>query len=72
MIKELKVLGEYELNTHTGKHLPTKEDLEKLTTKQDINTTKIISDLCNVELTLFNTTCKNKLYLWLVIIMQIT
>ena len=52
MIKELKILGEYELNTHKGKHLLTKEDLDNLTTQDDINTTKLISDLCNVELTL--------------------
>ena len=51
MIKELKVLGEYILNTHQGKHLPKEQDLETLTTTQDINTTKLISDLCNVELT---------------------
>lgn len=51
MIKELKVLGEYVLNTHKGKHLPTKEDLEILTNETDINTTKEIADLCNVELT---------------------
>lgn len=51
MIKELKVLGEYELNTHQGKHLLTENDLERLTTKADINTTKLITDLCTVELT---------------------
>ena len=51
MIKELKVLGEYELNTHQGQHLPTAYDLDTLTTTPDINTTKLISDLCNVELT---------------------
>ena len=51
MIKELKVLGEYPLNTHKGKQLPTKEELEELTDEQDINTTKKISNLCNVELT---------------------
>ncbi|MCI6266212.1 MAG: DNA polymerase III subunit alpha [Erysipelotrichaceae bacterium] len=50
MIKELKVLGEYELNTHQGKHLLAKEELMDLTTEIDINTTKLISDLCNVEL----------------------
>lgn len=51
MIKELKVLGEYELNTHKGNHLLTKEELKDLTNEIDINTTKLISDLCNVELT---------------------
>lgn len=51
MIKELKVLGEYELNTHKGQHLLTKEEIELLTTEEDINNTKLISNLCNVELT---------------------
>lgn len=50
MIKELKVLGEYELGTHQGKHLLTKEDLQNLTTERDINTSKQIADLCTVEL----------------------
>ena len=52
MIKELKVLGEYELNTHKGKHLLTQTDLDTLTTPIDIATTKIIADLCHVDLTL--------------------
>ena len=50
MIKELKVLGEYELGTHQGKHLLSSEELLTLTTEQDINTTKQIMDLCTVEL----------------------
>ena len=51
MIKEQKVLGEYELGTHQGKYLPKEEDLESLTNWVDIKTSKLISDLCNVELT---------------------
>lgn len=51
MIKELKVLGEYVLNTHKGKHLLTKEELSLITTEEDINTSKLISNLCSVELT---------------------
>ena len=51
MIKEQKVLGEYELGTHQGKYLPKEEDLESLTNWGDIKTSKLISDLCNVELT---------------------
>ena len=51
MIKELKVLGEYVLNTHKGKHLLNKEELNLITTEEDINATRKISDLCNVELT---------------------
>lgn len=50
MIKELKVLGEYPLNTHKDKHLLSETELKELTTESDINTTKLISDLCNVEL----------------------
>lgn len=50
MIKELKVLGEYELNTHKGKHLLTAQELKELTTESDIQTSKLIADLCNVEL----------------------
>lgn len=50
MIKELKVLGEYVLNTHKGKHLLNKEELRLITTEEDISNTKLISDLCNVEL----------------------
>lgn len=51
MIKELKVLGEYELNTHKDKYLPTNENLEKLTITKDIEVSKKIADLCNVDLT---------------------
>ena len=51
MIKELKVLGEYELNTHQKQQLPTPEELTDLTTTQDIATTNHIANLCHVELT---------------------
>lgn len=51
MIKELKVLGEYELNTHQNQQLPTPEELTDLTTTQDIATTNHIANLCHVELT---------------------
>lgn len=50
MIKDLKVLGEYELNTHIDKHLLTKEEVLTKTNEIDINNTKYISDICNVEL----------------------
>ncbi len=50
MIKELKVLGEYELETHKGKHLLAKEEIEKTSTKEDIENTLEIANLCNVEL----------------------
>lgn len=51
MIKEGKTLGEYELNTHTNKHLLSKEEVEELSEERDIIATSIIADLCNVELT---------------------
>lgn len=50
MIKELKVLGEYELGTHKGRHLLRKEELSFVTNEVDINNTKVISDMCNVEI----------------------
>lgn len=50
MIKELKVLGEYELNTHKDCHLLSKEELLDKTTAEDIKTSHLISDLCNVEI----------------------
>ena len=50
MIKESKVLGEYPLETHIGHHLLTEEDINKLSTEEDIKNTEIISNLCNVEL----------------------
>ncbi len=51
MIKEGKILGEYPLNTHKGNHLLTKEEILNLTTEEDIQNTKIISDMCNVTIT---------------------
>lgn len=50
MIKELKVLGEYPLETHIGKHLLSEQEIKELTTEIDIHTTQMIADLCNVEL----------------------
>ncbi len=50
MIKELKVLGEYELNTHKGQHLLSKEEVLEQSNIQDINTSQFISELCNVEI----------------------
>ena len=50
MIKELKILGEYELNTHIGKHLLPKEEVLLLSEEEDINNTHNIAELCNVEL----------------------
>ena len=50
MIKELKVLGEYELNTHQDNYLLSLEELKALTTPEDIINTKVISELCNVDI----------------------
>lgn len=52
MIKELKVLGEYELNTHQGRHLLDEKELASLTTDADIQTSQEIASLCNVEITM--------------------
>ena len=51
MIKDLKVLGEYCLGTHIGKHLLSQEEVEELSTISDIEKTKEIADQCTVELT---------------------
>ena len=51
MIKEGKVLGEYELNTHKNEHLLSYEEIVNMSSKEDILNTKKISDMCNVELT---------------------
>lgn len=50
MIKELKTIGEYELGTHIGKNLLTIEEVEEKSSKEEIELTNIIKDLCNVEL----------------------
>ena len=52
MIKELKTLGEYELNTHKGKHLLKEEEILELSDERDIINTNTIKDMCNVELAL--------------------
>ena len=51
MIKDGKILGEYELNTHTFNHLLNKEEVNELLKDIDIDYTKTISDSCNLELT---------------------
>ena len=51
MIKEGKVLGEYELNTHLNNYLPTQEELQSLSDNQDIKNAHDIASSCNVELT---------------------
>jgi len=51
MIKDGKVLGEYELNTHKGKQLLSYTEVVNISSKEDILNTKEICDMCNVELT---------------------
>ena len=50
MIKKSITVGEYELNTNINKHLLTKEEVDTLSTEEDINNTKYITDICNVEI----------------------
>jgi len=54
MIKEGKVLGEYELNTHLSNYLLTTEEVKSLSDNDDIENTHIIAESCNVELTYTN------------------
>jgi len=49
MIKEGKVLGEYELGTHKEKHLLSLEEIIEISSTEDILNTKEISNMCNVE-----------------------
>lgn len=50
MISAGKILGEYELNTHTFNYLLTKEEVENLSPDIDIENTNIIASSCNLEL----------------------
>ena len=50
MIKDLKTLGEYELNTHKNQHLLTNEEVLELSDERDIINSSIVADLCNVEI----------------------
>jgi len=54
MIKDGKILGEYELNTHTNHHLLTKEEITSISNNEDIENTNYIANNCNVELTYTN------------------
>ena len=51
MIKENKILGEYELNTKKFNYLLPKEEVLSISKEQDIENSKKIADSCNVELT---------------------
>ena len=50
MIKEGKVIGEYELNKDTGCHLLTKDELNKYVNEEVIKNINYISDNCNVTI----------------------
>ena len=50
MIKEAKVIGEYELYTNKGKHLLNYEEIKELSLDKDIENTKEITNLCNTNL----------------------
>ena len=51
MIKDGKMLGEYELNTMTSNYLLTPDEVTSLSNAQDIQNTLDITNNCNVELT---------------------
>ena len=50
MIRDGKIIGEYELDKNTNKHLLTQEEFLSLTDESTINNMEYISDSCNVEL----------------------
>ena len=50
MIKNGKILGEYELNTNIGKHLLTKEELLEKVSPIELKNMAYIADSCNVSL----------------------
>lgn len=50
MIKDNKIIGEYELNTHINKHLPSIEELTHIADMTDLYNASYIIDNCNVEL----------------------
>jgi len=51
MIKEGKILGEYELNTHKNKHLLNKDEISSIIDYEDSENIETIINNCNVELT---------------------
>ena len=50
MIKEGKILGEYELNTRLSNYLLPITEIETLSSQEDINNTIDIANRCNLEL----------------------
>ena len=51
MIKNGKILGEYELNKNTGKYLPRKEEIINISSEEDLANMAYIIDNCNVTIT---------------------
>ena len=51
MIRKLKTLGEYELNTHQDKYLKTIEELTNISDPKDLDNMNKIASSCNVEIT---------------------
>ncbi len=51
MIKNGKIVGEYELNKNIGMHLPTKEEIINISDKEDLANMDYIISNCNVKLT---------------------
>ena len=54
MIKDGKILGEYELNTKLSNYLPSKEEVINISNEIDIQNTIDIANKCNLELTYTN------------------
>ena len=50
MIKNGKIIGEYELNQNTGMHLPMKEEIIAASDKEDLTNITYIINNCNVTL----------------------
>ena len=50
MIKQGKIIGEYELNNHKGMHLPTQEEIINMSNKENLDNNTYIIDNCNVTL----------------------
>lgn len=51
MIKESKILGQYPLNTHIGRHLMTQEELNNYVSLDVLKEMKCIEERCNVTIT---------------------
>ena len=50
MIKDGKVIGEYELNTHVGKYLMNGREVESICDIEDIKNTINIANICNLKI----------------------